>query len=121
MRLELEGAARAARAVALSPLPGKTHYFLGNDPRRWRSDVPTFARVRYAAVYPGVDVVYYGNQRQLEYDFIVAPGADPRRIAQAIAQFRSQARLAPNATENQLIDALEQAARRRAQQVGLSL
>lgn len=63
-------------------LPGKSHYFLGRDPARWRTDVPQFARVRYAAVYPGIDLVYYGaeGRRELEYDFVVAPGADPGRI-----------------------------------------
>ncbi|PYN13738.1 MAG: hypothetical protein DME05_17700, partial [Candidatus Rokuibacteriota bacterium] len=43
--------------------------------------MPTYARVRYEDLYPGIDLVYYGNQRQLEYDFVVRPGADPRRIA----------------------------------------
>jgi hypothetical protein len=62
-------------------LPGKVHDFRGNDPRQWRSNVATFAKVRYQQVYPGVDLVYYGNQRQLEFDFVVAPGADPAIIA----------------------------------------
>ena len=62
-------------------MPGKTNYFIGNDPSKWRKDVPTYAKVKYEAVYPGVDVVYYGAQgRELEYDFIVAPGADPKAI-----------------------------------------
>jgi len=61
-------------------LPGKSNYFRGNDPKKWHTDVPTYAKVKYEGIYPGVDLVYYGNQRQLEYDFIVAPGADPRRI-----------------------------------------
>src|SRR5262249_19390755 len=62
-------------------LPGKTNYFIGGDPRKWRTDVPTYAKVKYEAVYPGVDMVYYGAQgRELEYDFIVAPGADPKAI-----------------------------------------
>jgi len=63
-------------------LPGKTNYFIGNDPKKWRTNVPTYAQVRYHDVYPGVDLVYYGNQGgQLEYDFVVAPGADPSAIA----------------------------------------
>ncbi|MBI1876199.1 MAG: hypothetical protein HYS05_20220, partial [Acidobacteria bacterium] len=61
-------------------LPGRTNYFIGNDPTKWRTDIPTFAKVRYHDVYPGIDLVYYGNQQQLEYDFIVAPGADPEQI-----------------------------------------
>jgi uncharacterized protein (TIGR03437 family) len=61
-------------------LPGATNYLIGNDPSKWRTGVAGFARVEYHAIYPGIDLVYYGNQRQLEYDFVVAPGADPRRI-----------------------------------------
>jgi uncharacterized repeat protein (TIGR01451 family) len=61
-------------------LPGKSNYIIGNDRRNWHTQVPRFAQVRYHGVYPGVDLVYYGNQRQLEYDFIVAPGADPDAI-----------------------------------------
>ena len=49
--------------------------------QKWRTNVPTYAKVKYEGIYSGIDLVYYGNQRQLEYDFIVAPGADPRRIA----------------------------------------
>jgi len=64
---------------ALDPLPTRTNYFIGNR-RNWRSDVPTYQRVRYSQVYPGVDVVYYGRQNQLEYDLVLAPGADPRAI-----------------------------------------
>ncbi|MDB5970428.1 MAG: hypothetical protein JWQ90_2878 [Hydrocarboniphaga sp.] len=60
--------------------PGRSNYFRGNDPARWVRNVEHFGRVRYQGVYPGVDLVYYGNQGQLEYDFVVAPNADPRRI-----------------------------------------
>ncbi len=62
------------------PLPGSANYFVGSDPAAWRSGVPTYAKVRYSNVYPGVDLLYYGNQRQLEYDFWVAPHADPKAI-----------------------------------------
>jgi hypothetical protein len=61
-------------------LAGKSNYFLGNDPARWRTNVPTYARVKYQGVYPGIDLVYHGTQRQLEYDFMVAPGANPQAI-----------------------------------------
>jgi len=61
-------------------LPGKVNYFIGSDAAKWKSDVPTYAKVKYAQVYPGVDLVYYGNQRQLEYDFVVAPGANASKI-----------------------------------------
>jgi uncharacterized protein (TIGR03437 family) len=71
-----------ARAIAEAeePLSGRINYFLGNDPSKWVRDVPTFGRVRYRGVYPGIDLVYYGSQGRLEHDFVVAPGADPRRI-----------------------------------------
>ncbi|HXW16502.1 MAG TPA: SBBP repeat-containing protein, partial [Terriglobia bacterium] len=62
--------------------PGKANYFIGNDPSKWRTNVPTYAKVRYESVYPGVDLVYYGTRKgELEYDFVVAPGADPSAIA----------------------------------------
>lgn len=81
IRMRLEGANSAVRVSGASPLPGKSNYFIGNDPSRWRRGIPQFARVEYRAVYPGVDLVYYGNQGQLEYDFRVAPSADPNQIA----------------------------------------
>lgn len=61
-------------------LPSQSHFLLGNEPRRWRTHVTNYARVKYEAVYPGVDLIWYGNEQRLEYDFIVAPGADPRQI-----------------------------------------
>jgi subtilase family serine protease len=64
---------------------GTSSYLLGSDPSRWRRNVPAWSRVRYPAVYPGVDLVYYGNHRRLEYDFVVHPGADPSVIRVAIA------------------------------------
>jgi hypothetical protein len=81
LRLKLVGANLKAGIAALDELPGRSNYFLGNDPKKWRTNVPNYAKVKYQSVYPGVDLVYYGNQRQLEYDFVVAPGADPRAIA----------------------------------------
>jgi hypothetical protein len=81
VRMHLEGASSTARVQGAELLPGKSNYFIGNDPRKWHSGVSQFARVEYQHVYPGVDLVYYGNQRQLEYDFRVAPGADPNQIA----------------------------------------
>ncbi|MET0648839.1 MAG: SBBP repeat-containing protein [Pyrinomonadaceae bacterium] len=80
LRMRLVGADAAAEAEGADELAGKTNYFVGDDPTQWRTEVPTFGRVRYAEVYPGVDVVYYGNQRQLEYDFRIAPGRDPRTV-----------------------------------------
>jgi hypothetical protein len=81
LRMNLVGANSAARAAGQNELEGRVNYFIGNDPAKWRSEVPTFGRVRYAEVYPGIDVVYYGNQQRLEYDFMVGPGRDARAIA----------------------------------------
>jgi hypothetical protein len=80
VRMELEGASHDVRASGDEPLPGKVNYFIGNDPAKWQSGIATYGRVKYAGVYPGVDLIYYGNQRQLEYDFVVAPKADTRPI-----------------------------------------
>ncbi len=80
LRMKLVDANAHASITGLDELPGKSNYFLGNDPKKWRTKVANYARVRYQGIYPGIDLVYYGNQRQLEYDFEVAPGADPRAI-----------------------------------------
>jgi hypothetical protein len=80
VRMDLAGANRAMQVTGSDPLPGTANYFIGNDPAKWHSGVPTFAKVKYAGVYPGIDLVYYGNQRQLEYDFVIAPGASPKPI-----------------------------------------
>jgi hypothetical protein len=85
VRLSFAGGARDGVISGFEPLLGRVNYYVGDDPARWRTNIPTFARVRYAGVYPGIDVVVYGNQRQLEYDFVVAPGADPRAIRVQIA------------------------------------
>jgi hypothetical protein len=81
IRMHLEGANPAPKVAGSDLLPGKSNYFIGNDPANWRRDIPQYARVNYEAVYPGVDLVYYGNQGQLEYDFRIAAGADPGKIA----------------------------------------
>src|SRR5882762_8523809 len=80
LHMSLVGAARKPLVSGLEEQGGKTNYFIGGDRSKWRSNVPTYTKVRYQNVYPGIDLVYYGNQRQLEYDFVVAPGADPRKI-----------------------------------------
>ena len=64
----------------LDELPGKANYFIGRDPKRWRTDVAGYAKLRCRGVYPGIDLLYYGSGRELEYDFVVAPGGDPTRI-----------------------------------------
>src|SRR3989442_1425626 len=83
LRMKLVGAAPQPQVSGLEGLPGKVNYFIGNDPLQWRTNVPTYAKVRYESVYPGVDLIYYGDGRQLEYDFVVAPGSDPKAIALA--------------------------------------
>jgi Beta-propeller repeat len=80
LRMSLVGVSEATQVSGLGELPGKGNYFIGNDREKWRTNVPNYAKVRYQNVYPGVDLVYYGNQGQLEYDFVVAPGADPAEI-----------------------------------------
>ena len=80
LRMQLVGANAAPLIVGLEELPGKVNYFIGNDPAQWRTNVPTYAKAQYQAVYPGINLVFYGNQRQLEYDFVIAPGADPNDI-----------------------------------------
>jgi Beta-propeller repeat/Cep192 domain 4 len=82
VQANLVGANPDAIVSGKRELPGKANYFIGNDPRRWRTNVPTYARVLYQSVYPNVDLVYYGTQDgRLECDFVVRPGGDPRAIA----------------------------------------
>ena len=80
LRIMLLGANAAAAISGTDELPGKSNYFSGSDPGKWHTNVPTYAAVRYAGVYPGIDLVYHGNRGLLEYDFVVAPEADPRAI-----------------------------------------
>jgi hypothetical protein len=80
LRMKLLDAKLGAKVTGVDELPGKSNYFIGNDPRKWHNNVPTYAKVKYEGVYSGIDLIYYGTQHQLEYDFVVAPGADPRQI-----------------------------------------
>jgi hypothetical protein len=81
LRMQFEAANREAQIKGLEELPGRVNYFLGNNPKKWRTNIPTYAKVQYKDIYPGIDLVYYGtNQRQLEYDLVVSPGADPNGI-----------------------------------------
>jgi hypothetical protein len=80
MLVRLAGANPAAKMLAQEPAPGRANYFIGNDPSLWRRQVAQYRRVECPSVYPGIDLVYRGTQRQLEYDFVVAPGADPGQI-----------------------------------------
>jgi uncharacterized repeat protein (TIGR01451 family) len=80
LRMSLLGANPRAAVEGRDELPGKSHYFIGNDRKSWRTNVSHYARVEYEHVYPGVSLAYYGNEGTLEYDFIVEPHADPRQI-----------------------------------------
>jgi hypothetical protein len=84
VELRLDGARRDPKAITRNALPGRVSYFLGNDPTRWRTDIPIFSRIEYASVYDGIDLAYYGDQGRLEYDFMVAPGANPDVIRLAV-------------------------------------
>ena len=81
VRMQFAGASVQAQISGDTELPGKINYLTGNDPKRWHTGVATFAKVRVGELYPGINLVYYGNQQQLEYDFTVAPGAKPDAIA----------------------------------------
>jgi hypothetical protein len=80
LRMQMVGASPSPRILGQEALPGRVNYLIGKDPASWRTNIPTYGKVAYEDVYPGVDLVYYGNQRHLEYDFVVAPGADPRQV-----------------------------------------
>ena len=93
LRMALAHASPNARIEGTDLLPGKSNYLIGNDPTKWHQNIPQFAKVRYQDVYPGVDLVYYGNQGRLEYDLEVAPNADPRQVAM---QFQGARKLTLN-------------------------
>jgi hypothetical protein len=80
LAMNLVGANPAAQVTGLDQLPGTSNYFIGNDPSQWHTHIANYGQVQYQGVYPGVNLVYYGNQQQLEYDFVVAPGANPGQI-----------------------------------------
>src|ERR1051325_8951183 len=80
VRMKLVGADKEAKPEGLEELPGKTNYFFGNDSSKWRTDVSNYRKIKYDDIYPGIDLVYYGNSGELEYDFVVAPHADPGTI-----------------------------------------
>jgi hypothetical protein len=77
-RMKLMGANPKLRFESLDRQPGISNYFIGNDPSKWRTNIPNYGRVALREVYPGIDLVFYSNERQLEYDWVVSPGADPK-------------------------------------------
>jgi Beta-propeller repeat len=80
LKMKFVGGNPVPDVIAEDQLPGKSHYFIGRDPKNWRTNIPQFSRGRYKDIYPGVDVVFYGNQRKLEFDFVVAAGSDAHSI-----------------------------------------
>ena len=84
LRMYLDGANPESEISGTKVLPGKVSYFIGNNPQKWRTNIPTYEAVRYEGIYPGVDLLFYGREQRLEYDFILAPGADPNVIALSI-------------------------------------
>src|SRR5690348_3241813 len=88
VRMRLVGANKPSRIEGLDQLPGIANYFIGNDPKAWHTNVPTFARVKYQQVYAGIDLIYHGNQHQLEYDFVVGPRVSPEKIRLSFAGSR---------------------------------
>jgi photosystem II stability/assembly factor-like uncharacterized protein len=93
LRMKLMGANGAPKIEGLDELEGQVNYFVGSDPAKWQTGVALYSKVQYKDVYRGIDLVYYGNQSQLEYDFVVAPGSDPRVIK---LRFEGTERLAVN-------------------------
>jgi uncharacterized repeat protein (TIGR01451 family) len=84
LRISLVNTNPSTMVEGIDELPGKTNYFIGKDSSRWRSNIPNYSRVQYRGVYPGVDLIYYGNPRGIEFDFVVTPGADYRKIQFAV-------------------------------------
>ena len=85
LHLKLIGASKSATLTGLEPKAGVSNYFIGNDPAKWQTHVPHFGEVEVAGAYAGIDLVFYGNPQQLEYDFRVGPGADAKAIRLGVA------------------------------------
>jgi uncharacterized protein (TIGR03437 family) len=94
LRLRWLGANPAARIEGLNETTARANYLSGSDPTQWVVNAPGYARVRYNDLYPGVDLIYYSNQGQLEYDLVVKPGADPSLLRLSVAGARSMRLLA---------------------------
>jgi RHS repeat-associated protein len=81
VRMKLLAANPGAQLVGVDKMSGTASYFIGRDPSKWRTGVALFAKVQSSEVFPGIDLIYYGNEKRLEYDFVVKPGADPNSIS----------------------------------------
>jgi Beta-propeller repeat len=100
VHMQLLGAKSLGKISASEELPGKANYFIGDDPSKWREDIPLYARVSYQNVYPGVNLAFHGEQRELEFDFVVAPGASPGQIG---LRFKGAKRLKTDESGNLVI------------------
>ncbi len=80
LRMKFVGGNSQPIVAGTDELPGKVNYLVGNDPKKWNTEIPTYSKIKYTEVYPDIDAVFYGNQKNMEFDFIVAPGADPKVI-----------------------------------------
>ncbi len=80
LHVKIADASANATVAGENKLPGKVNYYIGNNPKNWHTNIPTYARVKYRNIYPGINLVYYGNQQRVEYDFVVSPGADADHI-----------------------------------------
>ncbi len=101
VELILQNASETSAGTGVKRLPVRTSYMIGSDPSKWLKDVPTFEKVRYSEVWPGIDVVYYGTHNQLEYDFVVHPGADTDAIR---LQFKGLQNLRLNGAGDLVLD-----------------
>ena len=100
VRMRLVGENLSAQITAANQLPGKSNYYLGNDPKKWQTNVSQYARVAYKNIYPGIDLAYYGEQSKLEFDFIIAPESSPAPIDFA---FSGAKQLATDASGNLIV------------------
>ncbi len=83
VRMQLAGANNTVEPIGEERLQGKVNYFVGSDPAKWHASIPTYAKVRYTSIYPGIDLIFHGNPSadgRLEFDFVIAPNADPRAV-----------------------------------------
>jgi len=100
VHMRFVGGNSEAQTVTEQLLPGTTNYYLGNDPKNWQSNISQYGRVVYNNVYPGINLAYYGEQRKLEFDFIVAPQSDPTPIDLA---FNGAQKLTTNASGDLIV------------------
>jgi hypothetical protein len=93
LRMQIVGADPNVNTAGIDKLPGYSNYLIGKNPANWRTNIPTYSAVKYEHVYAGIDLLYHGNQRQLEYDFIVAARAQPERIEVCFQGARAKSHL----------------------------